>query len=78
MRIPEHDERAARDSGHLRLDQPQHRLRGDDGIDRVAAAFEHLEGGPGCQRMRGLRDDGGGRVGIDDRGGIARELRACR
>jgi hypothetical protein len=45
-------ERAAAEPGGLRLDQPEHGLDGDHGVDRVAAVAQHLDAGLGGERMR--------------------------
>ena len=46
-------ESAAADPGRLRLDQPQHRLHRDCGIDRTAAERQYLNAG-----NRGVRIGG--------------------
>ena len=51
--VPVEQQRAAADAGGLRLDQRQHGLRGDGGIDRAAAAAQHGEAGLGRQGVGG-------------------------
>ena len=51
VRIVVHEERAAGDTGALRLDQPEHRLHGDRGIDRLAALLENLDARIDRQRI---------------------------
>ena len=43
------DEAIAADAGRLRLDHRQHGRRGNGGIDGIAAAAHHFDGGQGCQ-----------------------------
>ena len=45
--------RAADQADHHRLDDGQRELRGDGGVDRVAAGRQHLHAGGGAQRMVG-------------------------
>jgi hypothetical protein len=47
------DEGAAAEAGALRLDQRQHRLDGDCGIDSASAAVQHLEARLGGERVGG-------------------------
>ncbi len=47
------DESAAADAGGLRLDDIQHHLHGDAGVDRAAALAEDREARLGGQRMGG-------------------------
>jgi hypothetical protein len=46
-----HQEGAAADARRLRLDQGQHQLGGDGGIDRAAALFQHRVAGLDGQRI---------------------------
>jgi hypothetical protein len=48
-----HQEGAAADAGRLRLDQRQHQLGGDGGVDRGAALLQHLVAGFDRQRIGG-------------------------
>ncbi|MCY1235684.1 hypothetical protein D9M69_477770 [compost metagenome] len=50
LAVPVHDEGAATDAGGLRLDQRQHGLHGDGGIDGRAALAQH--GAPGLAGQR--------------------------
>ncbi|MCY1411982.1 hypothetical protein D9M71_273780 [compost metagenome] len=49
--IPKYDECAATDARRLWLDQRQHRLHRNRGIDGRAAPAQHLPPGFGCQRV---------------------------
>ena len=46
-------EAAAAESRGLRLDQPEHRLRGDERIRGGATVTQHVAGGPRRERVRG-------------------------
>ena len=51
--VPVENVAAAADARRLRLDQIEHHLRGDAGVDRAAAFAQDGEPGFGRQRMRG-------------------------
>ncbi|MCY1355985.1 hypothetical protein D9M68_526480 [compost metagenome] len=57
-RVVIHDEGAAADAGGLRLDQVQHHLCRDRGIDGGAAVLEHVAGDLGRERVVGHRHIG--------------------
>jgi hypothetical protein len=52
-RRPHHQEAAAARAGEARLGRPGHRAGGDDGVERVPAALQHVRARPGGDRVAG-------------------------
>ena len=67
------EEAAAADPGHERLGHAQHRVRGDRGVDGVAAFLQDLDPGTGRVRI-----DARDRTARPDRDRFLRRLRRGR
>ena len=74
LRLVDDHEEVAADAVHVRLDQPEDRVRGDRGVDGVAAAIEDL--GARLRRQWLARRDDPERRGDDRAAGNRKGLAA--